>query len=61
MNNGENSGLSKSYENDEGMTNFISKEEQISSAGWIDCIIRDASLNTHYSRKFFNHGVIREG
>ena len=43
MNNGKNTGLMKFYQNDEGMTNFISKEEQISTAGWLEIIIRDGS------------------
>jgi hypothetical protein len=61
INNGKNSGLYKYYENDESMTHFISTDKQISTAGWINCIIKDASLDTDYRKEFDKNGAIREG
>ena len=60
-NNGINSGIMKFYNNDESMTDFISTDKQISTAGWMNGIIKDASLNTDYRKEFDNNGEIREG
>ena len=54
-------GITKSFSNDESMTNFISTDKQISTAGWINCIIKDASLDTDYRKEFDKNGAIREG
>ncbi len=61
MNNGENSGIMKFYNNDESMTDFISTDKQISTAGWMNGIIKDASLDTDYRKEFDNKGEIKEG
>ena len=50
MNNGKISGTMKLYNNDESMTDFISTDKQISTAGWMNCIIKDASLDTGYQK-----------
>ena len=61
INNGKISGTMKLYNNDESMTDFISTDKQISTAGWMNCIIKDASLHTNYRKEFYNDGEIREG
>ncbi len=61
MNNGKASGTVKFYKNDESMTDFISTDKQISTAGWMNCIIKDATLDTAYQKEFYNKGEIREG
>ncbi len=43
------------------MTNFISTDKQISTAGWINCISKGASLDSNYQKQFDNDGEIREG
>ena len=60
MNNGENSGIMKFYNNDESMTDFISTDKQISTAGWMNSIIKDASLDTKYQIEFDDNGAILE-
>jgi len=61
MNNGKVSGIFKGYNNDESMTDFISTDKQISTAGWMNAIIKDASLDTDYRKYFGNDGEIIEG
>jgi len=51
----------KVYNNDESMTDFISTDKQISTAGWMNSLIKDVSLDTYYQKEFYNNGEIREG
>ena len=60
MNNGKVSGIMKFYNNDESMTDFISTDKQISTAGWMNSIIKDASLDTKYQIEFDDNGAILE-
>jgi hypothetical protein len=61
INYGKSSGIVKAYNNDESMTDFISTDKQISTAGWMNCIVKDGSLDTYYQKEFDNDGEIREG
>ena len=55
-------GITKSFENDESMTNFISTDKQISTDGWMNAMVKnEGGLDTKYKKRFYNDGEIREG
>jgi len=43
-------GITKSFANDESMTNFISTDKQISTAGWMNAMVKSEGLDTKYQK-----------
>jgi hypothetical protein len=55
-------GITKIFSNDESMTNFISTDKQISTAGWMNAMVKtEGGLDTKYQKQFDNDGEIFEG
>jgi len=54
-------GITKIFSNDESMTNFISTDKQISTAGWMNAMVKSEGLDTKYQKQFDNIGEICEG
>jgi len=55
------SGIRKFYNKDESMTDFISTDKQISTAGWMNAMVKSEGLDTKYQKQFDNIGEICEG